>query len=108
MLQSQKPVLRQEQQLRMTPQLYQAIRIMALPLAELRPPQQGVIRRVEAEAADFLRCLETVGLVPEVQVEILDYSPFDQNIRLLVDGNELVLGPGVTGRIFVEMLVPEV
>jgi RNA polymerase sigma-54 factor len=36
MLQSQKPVLRQEQQLRMTPQLYQAIRIMALPLAELR------------------------------------------------------------------------
>jgi len=36
MLQSQKPVLHQVQQLRMTPQLYQAIRIMALPLAELR------------------------------------------------------------------------
>jgi len=78
------------------------------PLAELRPPQQGVIRRVEAEAADFLRYLEAVGLVPEAQVEILDYSPFDQNIRLLLDGNELVLGPGVTGRIFVEVLVTEV
>ena len=36
MLQSQKPVLRQEQRLRMTPQLYQAIKIMALPLLELR------------------------------------------------------------------------
>jgi RNA polymerase sigma-54 factor len=36
MLQSQKPIMRQEQQLRMTPQLYQAIRIMALPLVELR------------------------------------------------------------------------
>jgi RNA polymerase sigma-54 factor len=36
MLQSQKPVLQQSQQLRMTPQLYQAIRILALPLAELR------------------------------------------------------------------------
>lgn len=35
-MQSQKPVLRQEQRLRMTPQLYQAIRIMALPLQELR------------------------------------------------------------------------
>jgi len=78
------------------------------PLAELRPPQQGVIRRVEAEAADFLRYLEAVGLVPEAQVKILNYSPFDQNIRLLLDGNELVLGPGVTGRIFVEVLVTEV
>jgi RNA polymerase sigma-54 factor len=36
MLQSQRPVLRQQQQLRMTPQLYQAIKIMALPLQELR------------------------------------------------------------------------
>jgi len=80
----------------------------AIPLVELRPPQQGVIRRVEAEAADFLRYLETVGLVPEAQVEILDYSTFDQNIRLRLDGNELVLGPGVTGRIHVEVLVPEV
>jgi RNA polymerase sigma-54 factor len=35
-LQSQKPVLRHEQRLRMTPQLYQAIKIMALPLQELR------------------------------------------------------------------------
>jgi len=78
------------------------------PLADMRPPQQGVIRRVEAEAADFLRYLETVNLVPGARVEVLDYSPFDQNIRLLVDGNELVLGPGVTGRIFVEVPVTEV
>ncbi|MBN1836015.1 MAG: RNA polymerase factor sigma-54 [Spirochaetales bacterium] len=35
-MQSQRPMLRQQQQLRMTPQLYQAIKIMALPLQELR------------------------------------------------------------------------
>ncbi len=35
-MQAQQPVLRQEQRLRMTPQLYQAIRIMALPLADLQ------------------------------------------------------------------------
>lgn len=45
MLQSQKPVLRQEQQLRMTPQLYQAIRIMALPLAELRTTIEEELER---------------------------------------------------------------
>ena len=35
-MQSQKPVLRQEQRLKMTPQLYQAIKIMSLPLQDLR------------------------------------------------------------------------
>ncbi len=45
MLQSQKPVLRQEQQLRMTPLLYQAIRIMALPLAELRTTIEQELER---------------------------------------------------------------
>jgi RNA polymerase sigma-54 factor len=45
MLQSQKLVMRQEQQLRMTPQLYQAIRIMALPLAELRTTIEQELER---------------------------------------------------------------
>jgi DtxR family Mn-dependent transcriptional regulator len=78
------------------------------PLAELRPPQQAVIRRVEAEAADFLRYLEAINLVPGARVEVLAYSPYDQNLSLCVNGNELVLGPGVTGRIFVEGLTVEV
>jgi RNA polymerase sigma-54 factor len=35
-VQSQRPVLRQVQKLKMTPQLYQAVRLMALPLQELK------------------------------------------------------------------------
>ncbi len=35
-MQTQRPVLRQEQRLRMTPQLYQAIRMMAMPIQDLR------------------------------------------------------------------------
>jgi DtxR family Mn-dependent transcriptional regulator len=78
------------------------------PLATLRLPQQAVVRRVEAEAADFLRYLVTVGLVPGAHVEVLAYSPYDQNLRLRVKENELVLGPAVTGRIFVEVFAAEV
>ena len=79
-----------------------------LPLAELRPPQQALVRRVEAGAADFLRYLETLGLVPGAHLEVLAYSPFDQNIRVCVNDSEMVLGPAVTGRIYVEVLVTEV
>jgi RNA polymerase sigma-54 factor len=42
---SQRPVLRQEQRLKMTPQLYQAIRIMALPLQDLQVTIQEELER---------------------------------------------------------------
>jgi RNA polymerase sigma-54 factor len=45
MIQSQRPILRQQQQLRMTPQLYQAIKIMALPLQELRATIEEELER---------------------------------------------------------------
>jgi RNA polymerase sigma-54 factor len=44
-VQYQKPVIRQEQRLKMTPQLYQAIKIMALPLQELRTSIQDELER---------------------------------------------------------------
>jgi DtxR family Mn-dependent transcriptional regulator len=78
------------------------------PLSALHPPQQTVVRRVEADAPDFLRYLESVGLVPGACLELLELSPYDQNLRLRVQGQELVLGPAVTGRVFVETLPLEV
>ena len=75
-----------------------------LPLADLHPPQQGLVRRVEAGTADFLRYLESVGLVPGVRLEVLEASPYDGNLRLRINANELVLGPAVTGQVFVEVL----
>lgn len=58
-MQYQKPVLRQEQRLRMTPQLYQAIRIMALPIQELRTTIQE-----ELEKNPALEILEDPTMVP--------------------------------------------
>ena len=42
---SQRPALRQEQRLKMTPQLYQAIRIMAMPLQDLQVTIQEELER---------------------------------------------------------------
>jgi DtxR family Mn-dependent transcriptional regulator len=78
-----------------------------IPLSNVRPPAQALVRRVAAEAA-FLRYLETLGLVPGARLEVREYSPFDQNLRLQVNGNDVVLGPAVTGKIYVEVLVTEV
>jgi len=74
----------------------------SLPLSGLRPPNQATVLRVQPEDPNLLRYLEAEGLLPGAHVDVLEYSPFDQNLRLLVGGRELVLGPAVTSQVFVE------
>jgi len=47
-LQYQKPIIRQEQKLKMSPQLYQAIKLMSLPISELR---EKIQEELESNAA---------------------------------------------------------
>jgi DtxR family transcriptional regulator, Mn-dependent transcriptional regulator len=73
-------------------------------LSELRPGQEATVNRVDASDMVLLRYLSEIGLTPNAELSILDYSSFDGNLRLQVAGKKgsIVLGPGVTGRIFVE------
>ncbi len=71
-MQFQKPVLRQEQRLRMTPQLYQAIRIMALPIQELRNTIQE-----ELEKNPALEVLDDPTLVPLEQESRKSQEDYD-------------------------------
>jgi DtxR family transcriptional regulator, Mn-dependent transcriptional regulator len=73
-------------------------------LSELRPGQEATVDRVDAKDLVLLRYLSEIGLTPNAEVSILDYSSFDGNLHLQVEGQKgtIVLGPGVTGRIFVE------
>lgn len=76
------------------------------PLASLRPPQRGKVRRVQSDQADLLRYLEEKGLLPGVSFRILDYSPFDGNLTLLLEkagATPFVLGLAVSMKIFVEV-----
>ena len=73
-------------------------------LSEMRPGQEATVDRVDATDMVLLRYLSEIGLTPNAEVSILDYSTFDGNLHLKVGGQKgsIVLGPGVTRRIFVE------
>jgi DtxR family Mn-dependent transcriptional regulator len=75
-------------------------------LRKLRPPQRGIVRRVHDEDADLLRYLDRLGLHPKACFTILEYVPYDGNLRLQVDGRSeaIVLGPQITGQLFVDVL----
>jgi DtxR family Mn-dependent transcriptional regulator len=72
------------------------------PLSSLRANQTATIQRVKASETKLLRYLEGLGLVPGTQIEVKEYSPFDQNLTIKVGRKSFVLGLNITSKIFVE------
>ena len=71
-------------------------------LASLRPGQRTKIQSVRSANADLLRFLESQGLVPGAEVEIVNYSPFDHNLTVKSGRVINVLGLNITNKIFVD------
>jgi DtxR family Mn-dependent transcriptional regulator len=76
----------------------------SLPLLRLRPPQAARVHRVGNSDPELLRYLSEIGLVPQAHLKILEYSPFDDNLQLAIDGHPtpIILGPRITSQVFVE------
>jgi DtxR family Mn-dependent transcriptional regulator len=72
------------------------------PLSTIRPGQVVRIRRVKDSNADLLRYLGTLGMYPDVIVEVLDKGPFDGPLVVRVSAAEHSLGAHVTDSVFVE------
>lgn len=70
-------------------------------LSTLRPPQHASIVRVTSEEPAFLRHLKSLGLVPGAHAELINYSPYDENLTVKVGKKTSVLGTNITNRIFV-------
>jgi DtxR family Mn-dependent transcriptional regulator len=77
----------------------------SISLSSLRPDQVATVRRVQQRDPRILRHLRQLGLVPGARLKALAVSPFDQTMRLRVQGRkeESVLGPPVTQQVFVEI-----
>ena len=75
------------------------------PMNELRPNQVAIVRRVQDNDPDLLRYLADLGLQPGASVKAVAYVPFDQTLHVQIEGygGTAVLGPSITGEIFVEL-----
>ncbi len=74
----------------------------SIPLSALRPNQKGTVQCVKAGDVELLRHLESLGLVPGVEIEVSDYSQFDHNLTVRVGKKTSVLGLNVTNKVFIE------
>jgi DtxR family Mn-dependent transcriptional regulator len=73
------------------------------PLASLRPNQTATILRVNAHDPNLLRHLESLGLTPGIQIEVTDYSSFDNNLTVKAQNKTTVIGLNITTKIFVQV-----
>jgi DtxR family Mn-dependent transcriptional regulator len=72
------------------------------PLSSMRPSQTGTVQCVKAADTELLRYLESLGLIPDAEIEVKDYSPFDHNLTVKVGRKTTVLGLNITSKIFIE------
>lgn len=73
------------------------------PLSSLRASQSATIQRVIAADPNLLRHLDSLGLTPGIQIEVIEYSEFDNNLTVKVGRKVNVLGLNITTKIFVEI-----
>lgn len=78
----------------------------AVTLSQLRPFQKAQVKRVSDSDPDLLRFLSERGIEPAAQLEVLDYSPFDNNLQVQVIGEvePVVLGAVITSQVFVDLI----
>ena len=74
------------------------------PLASLRTDETATVRRVSDDDPALLRHLRKIGVVPEAKIVVKNYSEFDGNLTLEVEGQKsnVVLGTAVTSQVFVD------
>lgn len=74
-------------------------------LADLRPPQRGIVKRVRDTDPDLLRHLSEIGVVPDAAIEVTSYSEFDGNLELSLPDltKTVVLGPRITNQIYIDL-----
>jgi DtxR family Mn-dependent transcriptional regulator len=75
----------------------------SVPLSSLRPHQTATILRVNAHDPSLLRHLNSLGLIPGIQIEVTDYSSYDYNLTIKTQNKTTVLGSNVTTKIFVQV-----
>ncbi len=78
-------------------------------MSDLRLGQRAVVRRVQDTDSDLLRYLASLGLGPDVKIDVLKFVPFDRTMHVRI-GDSLetaVLGPRITREIFVEPILED-
>lgn len=80
-----------------------------LSLNDLHPGDRATVVQIRSSNPELLRYLAGIGLSIRERVSVVDASPLDGNLGIQIAemGERIVLGPDVSGNIFVEVDHPD-
>jgi DtxR family Mn-dependent transcriptional regulator len=73
----------------------------ATPLHRLSPGRAGIIVRIDREEPELLKQLATLGLLPDMRVEVEEIAPLGGPVLVTVGSSRYALGRRVASRILV-------
>lgn len=72
------------------------------PLTNLQPKEKGVLIKVTDEEQEILDYLNTIGLLPEALLEVVEKAPFNGPITVKIDGARQALSFEIASTIYVK------
>jgi DtxR family Mn-dependent transcriptional regulator len=72
-----------------------------LVLVDLEPGKKSVVSRVTQESSEVLHYLGTLGIYPEVGIEVKEHAPLGGTVTISVNGSSVALGRDVARCIYV-------
>lgn len=77
-------------------------------LSEVPPGERVRVMQVSDQSAEMLRCMATMGIRPNVAIDVVDRAPFNGPMEIVVDGEAAhSLGLEVAAHIYVSPLEKE-
>ena len=76
-------------------------------LSSLSQGETAIIRRIQEnleEDYDILSFLESKGVVPGAQFQVTEVLPFNETVKLSIEGNDLILGLRLASDIYVSRM----
>jgi len=71
-------------------------------LSNLKVSEKGIVIGVEESSVDFLQYLDSIKLTLGTEVEILERFPFDQSVKIGIQGQQLQVSKMVAKNLIVK------
>ncbi|MEX0719872.1 MAG: metal-dependent transcriptional regulator [Balneolaceae bacterium] len=71
-----------------------------LSISEAEEDTTYIIGRVKDQDPELLRYLEKVGIIPGVKIKVIEKSPFNGPVKVLVEDKEEVIGQNIASEVY--------
>lgn len=79
--------------------------LLLIPVSEIEDDEIHILRRVKNQDPEFLRYLEKLGLIPGVEIRVLNKEPFEGPVEIELEGEKISIGYNIAKELYAFSMV---